>query len=224
MSSIRKSKIQTGPSSTRIRDNQRRSRAQRKEFLDSLQQRVHEYERRGVMATVEVQQAARAVARENAALRRVLARHGVAREEIEREVRWANEGAAGDGVSSVERLDDVLKHQALSHEANSTTTSLSGCGNTCKQGDRSCETGDPLLEQLSNLGEPIVPVAPHPPPLVVSDVSSAAETSCIAAATIIAQMRGDEDDEFARTMLLGCHGTTDCRVKNTTVMRVLDEV
>ena len=214
------------PSSTRIRDNQRRSRAQRKELLDSLQQRVYEYERRGVAATVEVQNAAKSVARENAALRRLLARHGVAREEIEREVGKGCGEDAGDGGRRVEKLQIALGPQFREGGANLMTAPASSCGNsnTCNQAQNSCGAVDPQLDNLSNPGGLTTAIAPRPPRLAISDSTSAAESSCIAAATIIAQMRGDGDDDYARTMLLGCHGTSDCRVKNTTVFRVLDEV
>ncbi|KAH7318249.1 hypothetical protein B0I35DRAFT_478773 [Stachybotrys elegans] len=68
--------------STRIRDNQRRSRARRKEYLEDLQRKIHEYERRGVEATREMQQAARSVALENQKLRVLLGRYGVSEDDI----------------------------------------------------------------------------------------------------------------------------------------------
>jgi hypothetical protein len=219
-----KSKSKSNTTSTRIRDNQRRSRAQRKEFLDSLQQRVHEYERRGIAVTVEVQQAAKAVARENAALRRVLARHGVSRDEIEREVQTINGGPDVAGSWNVMRLDAALGPQSLPDQANRTTGPISVLGNSSKQVQKNCEVVGLQLQGALDSGDtaPATVIRPNAP--TNSDNTSSAETSCIAAATIIAQMRGDGDDDFARTMLLGCHGTSDCRVKNTTVFRVLDEV
>ncbi|KAL5404850.1 hypothetical protein PMIN04_012501 [Paraphaeosphaeria minitans] len=71
------------PSSTRIRDNQRRSRIRRAEHLHSLQKRVQEYERQGVAATLEMQRAARKVVQDNVRLRALLALHGVSSEQIE---------------------------------------------------------------------------------------------------------------------------------------------
>lgn len=219
-----KSKIQGAVSATRIRDNQRRSRAKRKEFLDSLQQRVQEYERRGMTATIEVQQAAKVVARENAALRRLLARHGVSRDEIDREIQAANGEPVVVSSTNAENLAAALRPQVVRMEPNRTTAAAPVCNDACKQGKNSCENVDPHLDELPNPLETTATGAHSAPPLALSDITSAAETSCIAAATIIAQMRGDGDDDFARTMLLGCHGTTDCRVKNTTLFQVLDEV
>ena len=64
-------------SAARIRDNQRRSRARRKEYLEDMQKKLHEYERQGVQATLDMQQAARDVALENDALRLMLQRSPV---------------------------------------------------------------------------------------------------------------------------------------------------
>ncbi|PFH55994.1 hypothetical protein XA68_17234 [Ophiocordyceps unilateralis] len=61
----------------RIRDNQRRSRARRREYLQELEQRLRIYELQGIEASTEVQMAARRVAEENRQLRELLNRHGV---------------------------------------------------------------------------------------------------------------------------------------------------
>jgi hypothetical protein len=75
--------IDNSPTATRIRDNQRRSRARHKEFVDGLQRRIQEYERRGVEATLQMQRAARDVAVENSRLRALLARNGINAEEVD---------------------------------------------------------------------------------------------------------------------------------------------
>ncbi|KAF5667894.1 hypothetical protein FHETE_5519 [Fusarium heterosporum] len=66
----------------RIRDNQRRSRARRREYLQELEQRLRVYELQGVEASSEVQHAARRVAEENRQLRGLLNRHGIGDEYI----------------------------------------------------------------------------------------------------------------------------------------------
>ncbi|KAH7237838.1 hypothetical protein B0J15DRAFT_406149, partial [Fusarium solani] len=66
----------------RIRDNQRRSRARRREYLQELEQRLRVYELRGVEASSEVQQAARRVAEENRQLRGLLSLNGITDEYI----------------------------------------------------------------------------------------------------------------------------------------------
>ncbi|OAA68216.1 hypothetical protein SPI_00411 [Niveomyces insectorum RCEF 264] len=83
-STIMPRKNRTPATSIQNRENQRRSRARHRAFVEDLQKRLHEYERRGVEASLELQQIARGVARENAQLRALLARHGVAHEEIGR--------------------------------------------------------------------------------------------------------------------------------------------
>lgn len=70
-------------SSARIRENQRRSRARRKEYVQHLEQKLRSYETLGVTATKEVQEAGRKVAAENMLLRSLLMLHGVTGEEIE---------------------------------------------------------------------------------------------------------------------------------------------
>ncbi|KAG4437228.1 hypothetical protein IFR05_007282 [Cadophora sp. M221] len=71
------------PSAVRIRDNQRRSRNRRADLFQDLQQRVREYELRGIAATMEMQQAARKVLQENAMLRELLAQHSITKDVID---------------------------------------------------------------------------------------------------------------------------------------------
>ncbi|TLD21637.1 bZIP transcription factor-like protein [Venturia nashicola] len=65
------------PSAEQVRDNQRRSRARHKEFVDDLKRRIQEYERNGVEVTKEIQQTARRVHEDNLKLRQLLAQKGV---------------------------------------------------------------------------------------------------------------------------------------------------
>lgn len=57
---------------SRIRDNQRRSRARQKEYIHELEEKVQTCERLGVQASLEIQQAARNVLEENKRLRALL--------------------------------------------------------------------------------------------------------------------------------------------------------
>jgi hypothetical protein len=83
----------------RIRENQRRSRNRRKELIEELQKRVYNYEQQGVVATQDMQRAARRVAKENAGLRSLLARHGVMQDEVESYLQSFNEeGASKNGA------------------------------------------------------------------------------------------------------------------------------
>ncbi|KAE8390144.1 hypothetical protein BDV23DRAFT_183837 [Aspergillus alliaceus] len=69
--------------SQRIRDNQRRSRARRKEYIQNLEQRLHRFEVLGVQATQQVQAAGRKVVMENTHLRSLLKLHGVTDQDIQ---------------------------------------------------------------------------------------------------------------------------------------------
>ncbi|KAK4130274.1 hypothetical protein BT67DRAFT_334520, partial [Trichocladium antarcticum] len=70
-------------SAARIRDNQRRSRARHRDYVDEMKARIREYERRDAQATLDMRHAARAVALENSRLRSLLASHGVTSDEVE---------------------------------------------------------------------------------------------------------------------------------------------
>jgi hypothetical protein len=71
----------------RVRDNQRRSRARHREYVDALRARIARHEREGAQASAELQRAARAVARENVALRGLLLARGVGEEALQRYVK-----------------------------------------------------------------------------------------------------------------------------------------
>jgi hypothetical protein len=70
------------PTAEQVRDNQRRSRARHKEFVDDLKKRVQEYERKGVEVTKEIQQTARKVHADNIKLRQLLDLKGVPEAEV----------------------------------------------------------------------------------------------------------------------------------------------
>lgn len=88
------------PDPNRIRDNQRRSRARRKEYLQAAKQRLQDFERAGVTASAEIQAAARKVVEENVLLRSLLRRHGVTDVEISEHLRNNSEGARLGGPAS----------------------------------------------------------------------------------------------------------------------------
>ena len=67
----------------RVRDNQRRSRARRKEYIKELEKRIETFERLGVKINVEIQSAARKVVKENLMLKSLLSDHGVPNAEVE---------------------------------------------------------------------------------------------------------------------------------------------
>ncbi|USW57301.1 hypothetical protein Slin15195_G106200 [Septoria linicola] len=67
----------------RVRDNQRRSRARRKEYLQELETKYRTCEQVGIGASAEIQAAARQVADENRRLRQILTKHGISADEFD---------------------------------------------------------------------------------------------------------------------------------------------
>ncbi|KAJ4256779.1 hypothetical protein NW762_008875 [Fusarium torreyae] len=88
------------PSAVRIRDNQRRSRARHKEYVEGLQKKLQDYERRGVEATLEMQQAARSVAVENSRLKILLGYHGVTNDDVEKFLQSFPDQPASDAAKA----------------------------------------------------------------------------------------------------------------------------
>ncbi|RFU29487.1 hypothetical protein B7463_g6850, partial [Scytalidium lignicola] len=97
----------------RIRDNQRRSRARRKEYLQELEARLRQCELQGIEASAEIQTAARKVADENKKLRRLLVQHGIGEDIIESYIQQnaMSDGASGDqyGGASTQNLEYLLQ-------------------------------------------------------------------------------------------------------------------
>ncbi|KAF4636167.1 hypothetical protein G7Y89_g1909 [Cudoniella acicularis] len=81
----------------RIRDNQRRSRARRKEYLQELEARLRQCELQGIEASAEIQLAARRVADENKKLRVLLAQNGIGEDSIDA---YLNSSPTADGLTS----------------------------------------------------------------------------------------------------------------------------
>ncbi|KAI9883379.1 MAG: hypothetical protein M1823_004847 [Watsoniomyces obsoletus] len=85
----------------RIRENQRRSRQRRREYLQELEGRWRRCEQAGAAASSELQQAARKVALENRALRALLRERGMTDAEVDDYVRKTQDAPQ---VSSLEGL------------------------------------------------------------------------------------------------------------------------
>lgn len=86
----------SSPRSTRIRENQRRSRQRKREYLALLESRLSRCRSEGVSASHAVQQAALRVKRENAALKELLRSCGVADHVIEHTIAQHGLGGGAD--------------------------------------------------------------------------------------------------------------------------------
>jgi len=87
----------------RNRENQRRSRARRKDYVAGLESRIRRFEREGVQATAEVQAAARRVKEENALLRGLLALAGVSTRRVEEYLNETRSSEAGPSPPTLSR-------------------------------------------------------------------------------------------------------------------------
>lgn len=225
---IQKSDI---PPTIRVRENQRRLRARRKELIEDLQQRLREYEDREIQKTISVQIAARHVAIENAKLRELLISKGVSSQEIYEHLRRPNGAASTPLINTT--LDPTTHDFVNRHQIDQGDHDFHMLNN---------QISHPLHEQ------PARPVPMHAEcwrmdnafmmnatatknqelPNTALDVDlhrrnddMKLEMSCEAAASIIAGMRGNGDKEGARRDL-GCAGNKYCNVRNIEVFQVMD--
>ncbi|KAI9724151.1 MAG: hypothetical protein M1812_000870 [Candelaria pacifica] len=90
----------------RIRDNQRRSRARRKEYLQELEGKYRNCELLGVEASSEIQTAARRVAEENKKLRALLREKGVYDREVDK---FVTGGSKQKATNNGETLEEILR-------------------------------------------------------------------------------------------------------------------
>ena len=88
--------IATSPNPARVRDNQRRSRARRKEYLEDLEARLRSYESLGVQASIDIQLSARAVLAENARLREENAQLKIVNDKLNLELEGRREQDIGN--------------------------------------------------------------------------------------------------------------------------------
>lgn len=84
----------------RIRDNQRRSRARRKEYLQELESKYRQCEQLGVEASAEIQAAAKKVVEENRRLRALLKQQGFSESDID--------GMAGEDTHAANALESLI--------------------------------------------------------------------------------------------------------------------
>lgn len=92
----------------RVRNNQRRSRARRKEYLRDVEERLRDFERRGIEASRELQIAARQVADENTLLRSLLRLRGITDLEINEHLQSNGDGLGPD-ITALDLLSSTSK-------------------------------------------------------------------------------------------------------------------
>ncbi|QIW98959.1 hypothetical protein AMS68_004477 [Peltaster fructicola] len=104
----------------RIRDNQRRSRARKKEYITELEERYRACEQVGIEASAEMQAAARRVIEENRFLRTLLKQHGYTDPDIDRAIQ---EGTSSmPSVPNLEALFGQRKRPNTNYDSSSSST------------------------------------------------------------------------------------------------------
>jgi hypothetical protein len=123
----------------RVRNNQRRSRARRREYLSELEEKYRTCEQLGVKASAEMQAAARKVLDENNRLRALMRSRGITDAEIDQ---WMVESAAGQpGASSTAPQLQAMLHRNI--------PCSSGSGSDCCGSDRGIPLGTEDTDALA---------------------------------------------------------------------------
>lgn len=239
-----KSKEGHATSSARIRENQRRSRTRRKEYIEHLEQRLRSFETFGVTATQEVQKAGRKVASENVLLRSLLRLHGVTEIQVEEylELKRPSTSPIRSECPSVailapaKYLATVSSQPPVTYHHSPATTSHRELSNPphdpkATGNRRSLPNSDAygcMTVEDDSSGEK----ADAPNSNTVETVSESQQfrgvqdtgqfTSCVTAAGIIESVRSHSGFHDVRSEL-GCDSDSNCMVKNMSIFDILDK-
>lgn len=244
------SSAKSSAAAIRIRENQRRSRARRKEYVEGMQRKLQDFETKGVAATLEMQQAARDVAIENSRLKMLLAHSGVGVDAVESFLQsfkgqdaaeaeqYAAKIATAESIASLGRASTVAtlfpEHahidklavlaSASMQQQNGSGTSASASTSTSGHDSDTTITSDDSTTGPST--GPVTPSSSHmnaPSPSDVDFSSEAPQTmSCDAAAHIIAQMQGCG---FREPSSKGGHlegQNSDYLIQNSAFLKILE--
>jgi hypothetical protein len=234
-----------------IRENQRRSRARHRQYVESLEARLRSYECRGVQATIEMQVAARAIAAENRALRGLLQAHGIKGTDIDNylhvELDETPSGARSDSahgpvydtagsVTSAGRLSEGSqpdKPSSAYSEPERRPQSMQQQKRTKSPGEQTSHDPRDITDcgcKDQNCGSPSETSsqgrwhALDRARVLGADLRHGAtpwETPCQEAALILAQLRGEADPKDVRDDL-GCLEGDLCVIRNTELFRIMD--
>lgn len=222
---------------TRVRDNQRRSRARQKDYIRELEAKVQNYERLGVQASSQIQAAARSVLEENQRLRALL----MSRDEgsVMTDERVALEKQAGPQMPGVKVLQTMLDKAGCCKTEKCCTSTAMQAKVSDNSPSSSCATikKDPTPDTPQRYSTPPAPVetkeldqtsSPIQPPSdahdpVVGKEPNISSTSCALAVSMITGMRPSVTaDEIHEA--LGCGpNKKDCKVENSKLFSALDQ-
>ncbi|KAB8229547.1 bZIP transcription factor [Aspergillus alliaceus] len=216
-------------SSQRIRDNQRRSRARRKEYIQDLEQRLHKFEALGVQVTREVQAAGRKVAVENTHLRSLLRLHGVSDQDIHEYLTAHTASVVLQNFHS----GTVLETRSPSWKSSGPNTVSEGSpqpssfhwykGLLHEMADtepKSSLSNPAIHQQRIPFDSPTHGTSKLQPPS--RNQGSGQSTPCETAAEIITSIRNYSDARGVRSEI-GCQSSSNCMVRNVDILQLLDE-
>ncbi|KAK8043397.1 hypothetical protein PG993_005827 [Apiospora rasikravindrae] len=231
------------------RQSQQQARQRQREYVAGLEKKVAEHERRGVQATIEVQQAARAVAATNQKLLALLRIHGVHDAEID--------AFLGEPAPEKKEAAPVDSHGLVEPAARRHTSlrSVDSSAAGMPTGQRPLPGTRPLPAPESKETPPastprVASQLPHEtsgggvssretggceqkgavcsssprttqPAAGASQELPGQETSCDTAAGIISELHGLDDLSKARTFL-GCTTRGPCSVRNMRLFELMD--
>ncbi|KAL8723103.1 MAG: hypothetical protein Q9181_007354 [Wetmoreana brouardii] len=237
-------KASTIAPAVRIRENQRRVRARRKELIDDLKSRTRDYKTQGVIATAQVQEAARKVLLVNRRLRALLVEKGVPTAEIEASLHGYEYDASFTVPLAIPESADIIDTQsqaALSvdiqkpvelHASDTTNQLVSAASPPTMPMDIGLESASQAGKNGNSVGSSSDTKLLRPDEQAEKDLgrgniepvpgqAQSSETECSVAANILADFRGHGDAEQARAEL-GCPDTAQCSITNVVLLHALD--
>lgn len=237
------SSAKSSAAAIRIRENQRRSRARRKEYVEGMQRKLQDFESKGVAATLEMQQAARDVAIENSRLKMLLAHNGIGMDAVENFLQsfkgqdateaeqYAAKIATAESIASLGRASTVatlfpehahIDKLAVLASASMQQQSSSSASASGHDSDTTITSDDSTTGPSTG---PVTPNSSHMNAPSPSDVDfEAPQTmSCDAAAHIIAQMQGCGFREPSKGGPLEAAGqNSDYLIQNSAFLKILE--
>ncbi|MCJ1277501.1 hypothetical protein MMC21_005314 [Puttea exsequens] len=190
------------PDPARVRDNQRRSRARRKEYLQELEAKLRKNESLGVQASIDIQSAAKAVLAENARLKK------------------ENDQLKDEN----ERMRVLVKNGEGGYQGQvygSTTVKQSKDFRPCGKPEHSSHDAMVTAKARDSFAASLAPAQEEAPKNSNKLELNQDTTTCEYAAHIITSMRADVSTEDVRAHL-GCGSGGKCKIDNAKLFLAVD--
>ena len=189
-------RLQQKANLARIRDNQRRSRARRREYLQELEQRLRVCELQGIEASTEVQMAARRVADENKHLKQLLHKYGVSDEYIAHYIQanaapWTGREASqhnqamlapGEVGSAARSLQQLMMPRRASHLDTGAQFAIAAQNSSREDSITSGSTTTSSVWEsgastVAQYGHPVAQIDVSPPSMATTDFQNSNNTT-----------------------------------------------